>query len=230
MNYSMCSSFNLFLLSYYHCFLFRYSELGYNLACILTFPCVQRQGIGRFLMEFSYALSKKEDKVGSPEKPLSDLGALGYRSYWASTILRVLKKFTGHILSVVDITTATSILAEDVVSTLSMLGLLQKSTIPADDGYIIYAPPDLIDELLKKYPENKYTVDPDRIHWISPYPIDPKKDKWSMYTLKNSASSFEKQLSLTATTSISSIATTMNHVQSGDSIKSETNGVAMEVA
>ena len=67
------------------------SDMGYNLACILTFPCEQRRGYGRFLISFSYELSKKEGKVGSPEKPLSDMGAVSYRSYWSSNILTALK-------------------------------------------------------------------------------------------------------------------------------------------
>ena len=37
-----------------------------------------------------YELTKIEGKVGSPEKPLSDLGKLGYVSYWITAILREL--------------------------------------------------------------------------------------------------------------------------------------------
>mmetsp|Transcript_8323 Transcript_8323/g.23098 ORF Transcript_8323/g.23098 Transcript_8323/m.23098 type:complete len:470 (-) Transcript_8323:1128-2537(-) len=65
----------------------KYSDVGYNLACILTFPAHQRKGYGRFLIAFSYELSKKEEKVGSPEKPMSDLGQQAYKPYWASTVL-----------------------------------------------------------------------------------------------------------------------------------------------
>jgi histone acetyltransferase MYST1 len=180
----------------------RYSEAGYNLACILCFPFAQRKGYGRFLMEFSYELSKKEEKVGSPEKPLSDLGAIGYRSYWASTIVRFLKAYSGQSVSVMDITCATSILADDVITTLEMLGLLRSAPTTSRDkkengevssngkeDLVLFAPDDLLNELMIKYPENKIKVDPDKLHWTPFYIMDPKKDKWSIYSVRNSVTS-----------------------------------------
>lgn len=49
-----------------------------------------------------YELSKLESTVGSPEKPLSDLGKLSYRSYWSWVLLEILRDFRGT-LSVKDL-------------------------------------------------------------------------------------------------------------------------------
>ncbi|KAK9712200.1 MOZ/SAS family [Popillia japonica] len=106
------------------------STEDYNVACILTMPPYQRKGYGKLLIEFSYELSKFEGKTGSPEKPLSDLGLLSYRSYWAQTILEILlsMKPVGDNekpqITINEICELTSIKKEDVISTLQNLNLI----------------------------------------------------------------------------------------------------------
>lgn len=42
-----------------------------NLACILVFPPWQKQGLGQILMGASYEISKREGRLGGPEKRTS---------------------------------------------------------------------------------------------------------------------------------------------------------------
>jgi histone acetyltransferase HTATIP len=44
-----------------------------NLACILVFPPWQKQGLGQILMGASYEMSKREDRLGGPEKRMLSL-------------------------------------------------------------------------------------------------------------------------------------------------------------
>lgn len=102
----------------------------HNLACVLTLPQYQRKGYGTLLIEFSYTLSKIEGRVGTPEKPLSDLGLLSYRSYWAQAILEVLLsqdlkgKAERSAKTIDDICQLTSIIKEDVIYTLNNLNIV----------------------------------------------------------------------------------------------------------
>ena len=43
--------------------------------------------------DLGYELTKLEKKTGSPEKPLSALGQMTYKSYWHSTILAKLEEY-----------------------------------------------------------------------------------------------------------------------------------------
>ncbi|KAI8454900.1 acyl-CoA N-acyltransferase, partial [Phakopsora pachyrhizi] len=80
----------------------KFSFDGYNLACIVTFPPYQKRGFGTLLIEFSYELDRFEHQnnrklyqkegidvqlFGTPERPLSELGAKGYQNYWTSVLV-----------------------------------------------------------------------------------------------------------------------------------------------
>ena len=99
---------------------------NYNLSCILTLPHHMNHGYGRFLIDFSYLLSRTEGKTGSPEKPLSDLGLISYRNYWSSVILNKISKLNSqNEISIKDLSNKTGIQMNDIVSTLQYMGLIK---------------------------------------------------------------------------------------------------------
>jgi GNAT superfamily N-acetyltransferase len=96
---------------------------GWNLSCILTLPFHQRKGYGKFLIAFSYELSLIEGKVGTPERPLSDLGRESYESWWTQKIIDFLRdpRNKDGTFSINDITKSTGIKDADIKKTLVCL-------------------------------------------------------------------------------------------------------------
>ncbi|POY76722.1 putative Histone acetyltransferase [Rhodotorula taiwanensis] len=88
-----------------------------NVSCIMTLPVRQRRGWGNFLIDFSYLLSKKEGRVGTPERPLSDLGLLSYRNYWTLTLFQYFASLPDPLEKEIrfeDISKATSMTRDDI--------------------------------------------------------------------------------------------------------------------
>ncbi|EDW62792.2 uncharacterized protein Dvir_GJ16425 [Drosophila virilis] len=154
------------------------STEDYNVACILTMPPYQRKGYGKLLIEFSYELSKFEGKTGSPEKPLSDLGLLSYRSYWAQTILEILISQNTSTdgekptITINDICECTSIKKEDVISTLQNLNLINYYK----GQYIVCIGRETIEQHQRAMMKRKIRIDSKCLHWT---PKDwSKRSKW----------------------------------------------------
>ncbi|KAG5896467.1 hypothetical protein JTB14_002608 [Gonioctena quinquepunctata] len=145
------------------------SLLNYNVSCILTLPPYQRQGYGRLLIDFSYLLTRVEGKIGSPEKPLSDLGLISYRSYWKDVLLGYLCSRAGTQLSVKDISQEMAIHSYDIVSTLQALGMMKYWK----GKHIILKKQDVLDEYVervKKRASLLKEVDPSCLRWVPPQP------------------------------------------------------------
>ena len=84
------------------------------------------KGYGKLLIDFSYLLSKIEDKIGSPERPLSDLGLISYRSYWKAKLLAYLSSYLKNDeISVKDTSHDTGIHPNDIISTFQYIGLIK---------------------------------------------------------------------------------------------------------
>ncbi|KJZ69681.1 Histone acetyltransferase ESA1 [Hirsutella minnesotensis 3608] len=139
---------------------------GYNVACILTLPQYQRKGYGRLLIQFSYELSKIEGKLGSPEKPLSDLGLLSYRQYWSENILDLLLGYNERDdrVTIEAISTALAMTTQDVEHTLQAM----KMQVYHKSDHKIVIPLNLIMQREKQKQKQKRVLDPTRIQWKPP--------------------------------------------------------------
>ncbi|KPJ12850.1 Histone acetyltransferase MYST3 [Papilio machaon] len=110
----------------------KHCQQKYNVSCIMTMPQYQRQGYGRFLIHFSYLLSKEEGQPGTPEKPLSDLGRVSYHAYWKSVILEYLYDHRDKSFTFEDIALTTGMHMNDIGVTFQLLGFVRY--VPDNDS------------------------------------------------------------------------------------------------
>ncbi|KAK5119766.1 hypothetical protein LTR85_007342 [Meristemomyces frigidus] len=151
------------------------SNPGNNVSCILVLPVHMRRGFGRVLIEFSYLLTKVEGRTGSPEKPLSDMGLVSYRSYWRNVLCALLLRYKGNEtsanaesqLSVGQIAKETGMTPDDIISTLEALRFLVRD--PVTRTYAFRLDYDYMREYVEKHEKKAHIqLDPEKLCW-TPY-------------------------------------------------------------
>ncbi|KAH8409970.1 hypothetical protein KR009_003406, partial [Drosophila setifemur] len=137
---------------------------NYNVACILVMPPHQRKGFSKLLIAFSYVLSRKEGVIGSPETPLSDLGRLSYRSYWAYTLLELMKnRCSPEQTTIKELSDMSGITHEDIIYTLQSLKMIKYWK---GQNVICVTAKTIRDHLqLPQFKQPKHTIDLDCLVW-----------------------------------------------------------------
>lgn len=126
-------------------------------------PQYQRMGYGKVLIEFSYELSKVEKKAGSPEKPLSDLGLLSYRSYWADILLEKLIDYQGEI-TISELADLTSFTTDDILSTLQHMDVIRYFK----GQFVLCLSDSHIEQYEKLKKKSRIRIEPTKLEWTPP--------------------------------------------------------------
>ena len=167
-------------------------QVDTNLACILTLPPYQRRGYGAFLIAFSYELSRREGRIGTPERPLSDLGYLSYKSYWSRAVLEALNGTSGEV-SVNELSKKTNIRVDDIVATLQSHSSVR---FFKDQGYMNISEEGIaaLQKLrgkAKKY-EAELKIIPERLKWTPHQPamveVNEKRRRTRLFVQDEAAS------------------------------------------
>lgn len=157
----------------------KHCQQKYNVSCIMTMPQYQRKGYGRFLIDFSYMLSRVEGHPGSPEKPLSDLGKVSYLAYWKSVIIEYLHKYQDSRITIKGMSRATGMCPHDIAHSLEMLNMVAQK----DDKIVIAVNKELVKVHMEKLEAKKHLridLDQDCLRWtplISNYVISEEERK-----------------------------------------------------
>lgn len=146
----------------------KHCQQKYNVSCIMTMPNYQRQGFGRFLIDFSYLLSRTEGTPGTPEKPLSDLGRVSYHAYWKSVVMDYLHTNRSGPVSISSISHATGLQHQDIAQAFHLLGFL-KSRQNGHENYTAMLCVDWskVDTYIERASKSKsrILIDPECLRW-----------------------------------------------------------------
>ncbi|XP_076368363.1 histone acetyltransferase KAT6A-like isoform X4 [Tachypleus tridentatus] len=143
----------------------KHCQQRYNVSCIMTMPQYQRMGYGRLLIDFSYLLSRKENLAGTPEKPLSDLGYISYKSYWKSVILEYLYNYQDKKITITSISKATGLNPHDIATTLQCLDMIK---IGENERPVLNVNKSMLDQHMAKVQKNqnkRIALDPECLRW-----------------------------------------------------------------
>ncbi|KAG5460755.1 MAG: hypothetical protein BJ554DRAFT_7156 [Olpidium bornovanus] len=144
----------------------------------------------------------QEGTTGSPEKPLSDLGLLSYRSYWKTAVFTRMLTFKNADEVSVDGTTGMT--ADDVISTLEINGILRQvpeDELPPDDTSATADAaadrrPPSASSPDRRRPRSRYKLVVDRAAvsaWVRKQEakgyikVDPERLRWSPYIAHGAA-------------------------------------------
>ncbi len=141
-------------------------------------------GYGSLLIDMSYVITRRDKRLGTPERPLSKMGRKAYLNYWAfvvvKTLLRIQERFRlsygrqnqecqVYNVPLDVVARETAILLDDIRDALQSLKL------PAGmlaDGDLVFSPLFLrgvYDKLLSKYKakgrDGPLLVNADRVVW-----------------------------------------------------------------
>ncbi|KAK2952293.1 putative Histone acetyltransferase KAT8 [Blattamonas nauphoetae] len=97
----------------------------FNLSCITTLPPYQRKGYGYFLTSACYALSRFDQIVKTPERPLSDLGIITFLPFWQREVLQVLSRHEDLKFSLKELAEEAFLTPPDVILALRSMNMIQ---------------------------------------------------------------------------------------------------------
>lgn len=123
----------------------------------MILPQYQKYGYGRFLIEFSYLLSKEENSLGGPEKPLSDLGMISYMNYWKYKILKTI--YDLDEISIDEISQHTNMTSADIMSALNYWKMVKRRNGENQDVIYIHK------KDIEKMKQPRLNVNPQDLRW-----------------------------------------------------------------